>query len=321
MRVSRGVRIETRLDGGMGRMNRLAILALALWAVGCSGNAFEGLADDSSFAAQLADAQEDMNNGAWASAISTLEGLATSHPSDAVVNRHLVSSYLGLSGIDALNLIENADGGSTNNGTAAWDVMGSLMVATTVDETDATCDTVTPDGGKCIGHGRDLARDFLAQVSIGLLNKSSNTIVQTADDDLDSLTLLLGMASLQSTIIEIADILEDFIAGTDLPLGINAVQSAIVEIDSNGNSDGCIDSGDPDFVALSGAINGIIVVLDENLDWVTESIGAILADSPISDLADEFTSFENDLRLDVNFQSDDVINFINDFSPLACPAV
>jgi hypothetical protein len=97
------------------------IMGLFLCLAGC--NAFESAADDSSYEADIEEAQEALDSGDYQKAINILApGYNASSP-DPVATRILASAYMGKAGMDLTNVVESSGSDDRDN----FDVITSAL--------------------------------------------------------------------------------------------------------------------------------------------------------------------------------------------------
>jgi hypothetical protein len=245
----------------------LLTVALLCVAYGCSGNAFEGVADDNSKDAKLEEARMALDDANYSRAAELLNDLLDQDPTDSQALIYLSNAYAGMAGLDTLDLLTTIDTLDKNGRSGSIDMVGLVLG-------DAEGDVTATEVADKLAHLND-AIDNLEQIEA---NNGS-----LSDDD----TVQRGVLAVARTAMVIADVIfsdQGATAGDTIRLteaGLNALYSSTPDFDGDISAAELEYLAD-DILAIQDAINVLTEIGSDN------------------DLNEDFDQFEQDLNPDGN---------------------
>lgn len=257
---------DARPRAGLRNLCVLLVSALFIF-MGCSGNLFEGVADDDSDDAKLEEARMALDDGEYAKAADMLNDILDGDPTDPQALAYLSHAYAGLAGLDTLDMLTIIDELDESGNSGSIDMVGLVLG-------DAQGD-VTPEEVTAKLANLNEAIDSLEQIEANSGSLSDDETVQRG---------VLAAARMAMVLADI--IISDQGTGSDGTLrltedGIDAIYSDTPDFDDDADSDQ-LDALSDDIVGIQEAIG----VLDDN--------------GSDNDLSEDFQEFEEDINPDGN---------------------
>lgn len=233
----------------------ICLFSAAVW--GCSGNAFEGISDDSTFEARLETARMSIDDEHYQTAIDLLSALQAEQPANEEVTRYLSNAHAGLAGLNTFELLEVIDALDEAGNSGSIDMIGLVLGDSqgllTADDVPDKLDNLTE------------ALDQLAEI-------------ETPTDDH---VVQMGLLSVSRIGLTVAEVIFNDTGNTSLTLteeGLQLEYDTMPEFEDGDVSDEDLENMASDIYNVGQAIT----VLTENYSYS-------------NDLNEDFQQFQNDL--------------------------
>ncbi|MGA1824226.1 MAG: hypothetical protein ACMUIP_06125 [bacterium] len=233
---------------------------------GCGGNALEGIADDTSYVAQIEEARIALDQEDYARAHAILVALNSERPNDPLILRYLSNASAGLVGLNTFDLLET---------------MSSLEESGSEGDIDMIGLTLGDDEGI-------ITQEQIASKSEGIA--TAIELLEQIENPTDDEIVQEGVLSMNHAVLTIAQIIT---LDTDADT-IELTEEGLNEIYPEGNAD-------LSDVQENPTAQAALVELSQDITRIAESIDTIetvYAEDSENDLSDNFSEFKAEIDPD-----------------------
>lgn len=253
---------------------------------GCSGNALEPLADDSSNEAKIEEARIALNDENYEEARSILEGM---NLNSAKARAYLANALSGLAGLDTFRLLESIEDINDSESSGSIDLVGTILdedgdsmfnKEELMNKIDLFSDAISAMLGK-------YKKDKTATGIVMALDIDLEDVVAELEDLTSDMTVQLGLLGLNHAVLTIAQIIMedlnlDTITLTETWIKTNLPESSVWVLKETENLENLLKD-------ISVDLN----LLSKSVDELIELIGLDSEDS--NDLKEHFEDFLDEL--------------------------